>query len=187
MIAGHVFIATSLDGFIARADNSLDWLMKQDSGSGGDFETFMDSVDGLVMGAGTFRTVLGFGEWVYRKPVVVLSRSMTTNDIPGDLKEKVRLSTAAPQEVMAELEAEGWRNVYVDGGRVIQSFLREGLIETLTVTLAPVLIGDGIPLFASLPADIDLDLVSAERLGANMLKTQYRVRTQFARPDDRAK
>lgn len=176
MIAGHVFIATSLDGFIARADNSLDWLMKQEAGSSGDFEAFMDSVDGLVMGAGTFRTVLGFGEWVYRKPVVVLSRSMTEGDIPEELKDKVRVRSGSPKEIMEELQAEGWRNAYIDGGKVIQSYLREGLIQTLTVTLAPILIGDGISLFGSLPADIDLELVSAERLGADMLKTVYRVR-----------
>ena len=83
---GHIMMAMSLDGFVARKDHSLDWLNKQPSNEEdhGFFE-FMDGVDALVMGSGSLRTVLGFGEWPYSKPVVVLSRSMTQQDLPEQL------------------------------------------------------------------------------------------------------
>ena len=177
MTTGHVFIATSLDGFVARQDHSLDWLMKQNiEGEDHGFEAFMDSVDGMVMGAGSFRTVLGFGEWPYRKPVVVLSNSLTSDDVPEHLKGKVRLSGLGPKEIMEELDREGWKRVYVDGGKLVQSFLREGVIFDLAVTLVPILIGEGLPLFALLEADVDLELISAETFNSGMLKTFYRLK-----------
>ncbi|OBY28614.1 dihydrofolate reductase family protein [Leisingera sp. JC1] len=177
MTTGHVFIATSLDGFVARQDHSLDWLYKQPvaENDDGGFAAFMDSVDGLIMGTGSFRTVLGFGQWPYSKPVVVLSNSLTEQDIPEELKDKVRLSTAAPADLMQELQEEGWTRAYVDGGRMVQSFLRRGLIADLTITTVPILIGSGIPLFGSLDQDIDLQVASSRILPTGMVQTTFRV------------
>ncbi|KIC37779.1 dihydrofolate reductase family protein [Leisingera sp. ANG-M7] len=177
MTTGHVFIATSLDGFVARQDHSLDWLLKQPyaEDDDGGFAAFMDSVDGLVMGSGSFRTVLGFGQWPYTKPVVVLSSSLTGQDIPEELKDKVRLSSADPADLMQELQEEGWTRAYVDGGRMVQSFLREGLIADLTITTVPILIGSGIPLFGSLDQDIDLQVDSSRILPTGMVQTTFRV------------
>lgn len=178
MITGHVFIATSLDGFIARTDDSLDWLMKHDSG-GADtgYETFIDGMDGIVMGRGTFETVLGFGgDWPYSKPVVVLSRSLAPEGIPEALRHRVEVSAAAPAELMAALDARGWRRVYVDGGQVIRSFLAAGLIAEMAITVAPVLIGAGKPLFGDLAGDIDLDLVAVRSIPPGFVQIRYRVR-----------
>lgn len=176
MTIGHVFIATSLDGFVARPDHRLDWLMKYDTtNEDHGFEALMDKVDGLIMGSGSFRTVLGFGEWPYRKPVVVLSQSMTDADIPDHLAGLVRISGLDPVDLMAELDREGWQRAYVDGGRIVQSFLRAGLISDLTVTLVPVLIGEGIPLFGPLDKDIDLEFVRATPFPSGMLQTVYRL------------
>lgn len=177
MTTGHVFIAKSLDGFVAREDHGLDWLMKQDTGEGDHgFAAFMDSVDGMIMGAGTFRTVLGFGEWPYTKPVVVVSRSLTDADLPEHLAGRVRISAKDPAALMAELDAAGWMRAYVDGGRLVQSFLREGLIEDMIISVIPVLIGSGISLFGPLDRDVDLELIRAEPFGAGLLQTQYRVK-----------
>ncbi|MCB4454946.1 dihydrofolate reductase family protein [Leisingera sp. McT4-56] len=177
MTTGHVFIATSLDGFVARQDHSLDWLHKQPvaEDDDGGFAAFMDSVDGLVMGTGSFRTLLGFGHWPYTKPVVVLSSSLTEQDIPEELKDKVRLSTAAPADLMQKLQQEGWTRAYIDGGRMVQSFLRQGLIADLTITTVPILIGSGIPLFGSLDQDIDLQVASSRILPTGMVQTTFRV------------
>ncbi|NVK14139.1 MAG: dihydrofolate reductase family protein [Rhodobacteraceae bacterium] len=177
MTTGHVFIATSLDGFVARQNHSLDWLLKQPDAEDDDggFAAFMDSVDGLVMGSGSFRTVLGFGQWPYTKPVVVLSNSLTGQDIPEELKDKVRLCTAAPADLMQELQEKGWTRAYVDGGRMMQSFLRQGLIADLTITTVPILIGSGIPLFGSLDQDIDLQVDSSRILPTGMVQTTFRV------------
>ncbi len=176
MTTGHVFVATSLDGFIARKDNGLDWLMKHPTADGdGGFGAFMESVDGLVMGAETYRTVLGFGQWPYTRKVVVASRSLTDADVPDILRDRVRISALAPAELMAELGAQGWRRVYVDGGRLVQSFLRAGLIQDLCITQVPVLIGDGLRLFGPLEQDIELKLLGSEVLESGLLQFRYQV------------
>ncbi|WP_264213269.1 dihydrofolate reductase family protein [Leisingera thetidis] len=177
MTTGHVFIATSVDGFVARKDHTLDWLAKKPGveGEDGGFANFMDSVDGLIMGSGSFRTLLGFEQWVYTKPVIVLSSSLTGADIPKHLQTKVRLSRSSPKALMQELDQEGWKRAYVDGGKIVQSFLREGLISDLTITSVPILIGEGIPLFGTVEADIDLELMHSRQLATSMIQTTYRV------------
>lgn len=177
MTTGHVFIATSLDGFVAREDHTIDWLTRQPvaEGEDGGFAAFMDSVDGLIMGTGSFRTLLGFDQWIYTKPVIVLTSSLTDADIPAHLSGKVRLSRATPKDLMQELDREGWKRAYVDGGRMVQSFIREGLIADLTITSIPVLIGQGIPLFGALDRDVDLELVRSHTLANNVLQATYRV------------
>ena len=178
MITGHVFIATSLDGFIARADDGLDWLLKHDSG-GADtgYQAFIDSVDGIVMGRGSFQTVLGFGgDWPYPKPVVVMSRSLAATDIPEDLRDRVEVSAAAPAEVMAALDARGWRRAYIDGGQLIRSFLGAGLIADMVITVAPVLIGEGKPLFGALGRDVDVELQGVRSIPPGFVQSTYRVK-----------
>jgi dihydrofolate reductase len=176
MTTGHVFIATSLDGFIARRDGSLDWLIKQPTdGEDHGYDAFMASVDGLVMGRGSFETVLAFEAWPYEKPVIVMSRSLAEADIPASLRPKVRLSRATPRALMQELAAEGWQRAYIDGGKLIQSFLREGLIADITLTRVPVLIGQGRPLFGDLPQDIVLEHLSTRGFRSGLVTSKYRV------------
>ncbi len=177
MATGHVFIATSLDGYIARPDNGLDWLRDEDGGDeDAGFAAFMDSVDGLVMGRGTYQTVLGFGgDWPYAKPVVVMSGSLGDDDLPEDLRGRVRVSRRDPAGVMADLASEGWSRAYVDGGALITSFLRARLIADMVITVAPVLIGSGKRLFGSLDGDIRLERVDTRTVGPGFVQTHYRV------------
>lgn len=172
MATGHVYIATSLDGFIARRDGGVDWLDPYVAdGEDYGFNAFMDSVDGLVMGRGTFEKVLTFGPWPYSKPVVVLSQ--TRRDVPEELSENVCISDASPVEIMQQLAEEGWHRVYVDGGKVIQAFLRENLIEDLIITRVPVLLGDGIPLFGPLDADIGLSHLKTIDYPSGLVQSTY--------------
>jgi len=178
MLTGHVYIATSLDGFIARPDGSLDWLMKYptDGGENYGFDAFMDSVDGLIMGRGTYEMVHGFeGEWPYKKPVVVLSSSLSQDDVGQELEGKVRIVQATPKEIMQTLSNEGWQRVYIDGGKLIQSFLREGLIQDMILTRIPILIGKGIPLFGPLDHDIDLAHQHTEAFSSGFVISKYEV------------
>ncbi|MTI16547.1 dihydrofolate reductase [Rhodobacteraceae bacterium RKSG542] len=176
MTTGRVFIATSLDGYVARKDHSLDWLMKQPQGPDDTgYEAFVETIDGLVMGRGSYETVKGFGTWPYTKPVVVLSKTLSQSDVPAELQDKVRTVDLSPKAAMDMLHAEGWTKAYVDGGRLVQSFMREGLIEELVITTIPILIGQGISLFGELPQDIDLELVSSKVLNENMVQSHYRV------------
>lgn len=176
MITGHVFIATSLDGFIARADGALDWLTRYDTaGEDHGYDAVMGSVDGLVMGRGSFEQVLGFDAWPYAKPVMVMSRTLEPGDIPAALADRVELTRLDPPALMAMLEARGWRHVYVDGGKVVTSFFRAGLIGHMTLTRVPILIGGGLPLFGALDRDIELELLESRSFPSGLVTSRYRV------------
>ena len=177
MPTGHIMMAMTLDGFVARKDHSLDWLNKQSTdGENHGFPQFIESVDVLVMGTGSLKTVLGFGEWPYEKPVVVLSRTMKTEDLPEGIRNKVEFSTKTPLELWEVFEQRGYKRVYVDGGAIIQSFLKLGLIHDMKITLIPILIGEGIRIFGELDNDIDLDLISATPFPSGLTDMVYEVR-----------
>lgn len=182
-----VYIATSLDGFIAREDGALDWLPQpgeEEIGEAGEehalgddhgFYAFMASVDALVMGRNTYETVRSFGgEWPYgEKPVIVLSSRPV--DIPQRLAKTVEASASPPAPLVAELAARGMTHLYIDGGRTIQSFLNAGLIDQLIITRVPVLIGRGIPLFGPLVKDITLRHIDTNVLPGGMVQSRYAV------------
>lgn len=177
MLTGHVFMAMSLDGYIARTDGDLDWLMKQKTASEDHgYDSFMASVDGLIMGRGSFEKVLTFDEWPYDKPVVVMSQTLNDADIPGELRNKVKLSTLEPKELMQELGRKGWQRAYVDGGKIIQSFLRAGLISDITVAHIPILIGEGLPLFGQLDGDVDLEHLETRSFPSGLVGSRYRIK-----------
>src|SRR5277367_867945 len=127
-----VFIATSLDGFIARLDGGLDWL-PADCGEPHGYDEFMATVDAIVIGRKTFEIVLAFDGWPYgKKPVVVLSASMSDLKVPdGGICE---LMSGAPQDILARLTERGWKHLYIDGGVTIQGFLEAGLIQRMIIT-----------------------------------------------------
>lgn len=144
-----VYIATSLDGFIAGKDGDISWLAPFESAKvSKQFEAFMARVDVIVIGRYTFETVLTFPDWPYRKPVIVLSD--TLNELPGHLKGKAALLSLPPEEVLAWLKAGGYRSAYIDGGKTIQRFLQHDCIDEMNITRVPLLLGSGISLFGSL-------------------------------------
>ena len=175
-----VYIATSLDGFISRTDGSIDWLNKVNGavpeGEDCGYAAFMSSVDVLVMGRNTFEQVLTFDHWPYegRRVVVLTSRPLT---VPTSLASTVVVSTESPRSLVKRLSSEGAKHLYVDGGRTIQGFLAAGLIDHLTITVIPVLLGSGRPLFGSLDRDRKLTLVSSKAYAFGFVQTTYRVQT----------
>lgn len=167
-----VFIGISVDGFIARLDGRLDFLPDEPEPHG--YEEFMATVDALVMGRNTYETVLGFGgEWPFEKPVFVLSSGEIP---PAPAGAKVEHLSGDPEDIASQLDARGIEHVYVDGGVTIQGFLRAGLIQRLIITRVPVLIGEGIPLFGSLPHDVVLEHVRTQDYPSGLVQTEYRVR-----------
>jgi dihydrofolate reductase len=168
---GAVFIATSLDGFIARSDGGIEWLTSRAEGLGETgYDAFIAGIDHLVMGRGTYEKALTFDAWPYEgRPVLVLS---SRADLSGD--DRVQVVRDVPAAVRA-LVAAGARRVYVDGGRAVQSFLAAGLVHELTLTTAPVLLGGGLPLFGHLDADVSLEHRSTAVLGAGFVQSVYAV------------
>ena len=176
MITGHVFIATSLDGFIAREDGDIAWLLdRDDPREDHGYNAFIANIDVILMGRGTFETMRAVRPWPYARPVVVLSAMMTQDDVPNDLSDKVRVTDMGPKEAMQMLQSEGHRRVYVDGGLVIQSFLREGLIADITITIVPVLLGQGRRLFASIAGDIPLQHEETKSFPSGLVQSHYRI------------
>lgn len=177
MTTGHVFIGTSLDGFIARKNDDIAWLTEYPTlGEDHGFNAHMERVDAVVMGRGTFEVVKTMRPWYYSKPVVVLSSTLQPSAIPQEIADRVEVMNATPDAAMAEFAARGWSAVYVDGGATIQSFLRAGLIHDMVISRIPVLIGDGISLFGPLEHDLALDHVSTKAFPSGLVQSTYRVK-----------
>lgn len=174
----RVFIATSLDGYIARDDGDIDWLetMNERVPEGEDFGygEFMSGIDALVMGRNSFEMVMSFPQWPYGStPVAVLSRSL--RELPASAPSTVSLHSGSPIKVTQRLREMGFHNLYIDGGLTIQGFLRAGLIQEMIVTTVPILIGSGKPLFGPLEADIELELVGSKAYPFGFVQNRYRV------------
>lgn len=177
MPSAHVFIATSLDGYIARQNDDIDWLTHFSTlGEDHGYDTHIARMDGIIMGRGTYEKVLTFDQWYYEKPVLVLSRSLDPASVPDDLKDKVEIAAATPEEAMALAAARGWQHIYADGGRLIQSFLRAGFIDDMIISRIPILLGEGIPLFGPLAADIALEHLETKSFPSGLVQSHYRVR-----------
>ena len=173
MTSANVYIGTSLDGFIARTDGGIDWLMKfADADAIESYNEFMADIDVIVIGRGTFETVLGFPSWPYDKPVFVLSSSV--KKLPDSLSEKATITSLEPPDLLRHLSDQDFKAAYIDGGKVIQSFLAADLIDTLIIATIPVLIGSGIPLFGSLDTDINFEHVRTSTYPNGLVRSYYK-------------
>lgn len=171
-----VFIGTSVDGFIARTNGGLDFL-PPGGGEPHGYAEFMETVDALVIGRKTFETVLAFDAWPYaEKRVFVLS---TRKLAPAPAGAIVEHMSGDPADIVSQLEARGIQHVYVDGGVTIQRFLRAGLIQRLIITRVPVLIGDGIPLFGTLPHDVQLHHIATRHYPSGLVQSEYQVAAEL--------
>lgn len=172
-----VYIATSLDGYIADSKGGVAWLQDVPNPEKSDFGfgAFMETIDAVVMGRATFETVLGFDcDWAYAKPVFVLSSTLTT--VPDELAGTVEIIQGTPDHVVSALAKRGYTRLYIDGGKTIQGFLRADRIDDLIVSRLPILLGDGIPLFGMLPEPMAFEHVSTEVLAEALVKSHYRRR-----------
>jgi dihydrofolate reductase len=171
-----VFCGMSVDGFIARPNDALDFLDAGGSEPHG-YEEFIATVDTLVVGRKTFEVVMGFDTWPYgERRVVVLSHQPIDLATAAARGGRVEWMNGTPAEIVAKLSAEGAQHVYVDGGVTIQGFLRAGLIQRLVISRVPVLIGSGIPLFGALPKDVPLRHVATRTFSGGLVQTEYEVR-----------
>ena len=158
-----IFIATSIDGYIADKNGGIAWLddIPEINTIDTGYEAFTLNIDAMVMGRTTFQTVLGFGiDWPYKKPVFVLSSTLT--EVPENLTDKVFLVNGGLKEVLRTIHDRGIYRLYIDGGKVIQSFLKEDLIDEMIITIIPTLLGGGSSLFSELPHKLNFECVSSK-------------------------
>lgn len=168
-----VYIACSMDGYIADKNGSIEWLTAIPNECGSDFgyAEFMECIDGIIMGRNTFETVLGFSEWPYTKPVFIISSTM--KEIPEHLTGKCSIVSGEISTIIQELNNQGICSIYVDGGKTIQSFLAEDLIDEMTVTTVAKVLGSGTALFGSTDHLLDFKIVSTEQLNEYFTKTVF--------------
>lgn len=170
-----VFIGTSLDGYIVDKDRGFDFhhcVPNPEQDDLGYLE-FMDRIDALLIGRGTYETVLGFGgRWPYTKPVFVLSNTLSS--LPEQLQDKVELIRGPIKQVVEQINGRGLEQLYIDGGKLIQSFLQEDMIDELIITQVPILLGGGTPLFGDLPAHLTFDLIGTEVLLNAIVQSRYK-------------
>ncbi|MGA7861401.1 MAG: dihydrofolate reductase family protein [Thermoplasmata archaeon] len=168
-----VFIATSVDGYIARPDGALDWL-PANGGEPHGYDEFIATVDAIVIGRKTFETVLAYPVWPYEKKlVIVLSTQLSAVNVPDGALCEIMAGT--PHQVVTRLAERGIQHIYVDGGLTVSRFLEAGLIQHLTITRVPVILGAGIPLFGCLPHDIRLEHVTTQSYPSGLVKSEYRI------------
>ena len=157
-----VFIARSLDGFIADRKGDLEWLNAVPNPDHLDlgYEQFIKGVDAIVMGRNTFDTVCSFDmEWPYNRPVFVLSKTLAS--LPKEFDGKAELVKGSVQEILKQIHQRGFTRLYIDGGITVQNFLREDLIDEITITTIPILLGGGSPLFGELPKEMEFEHVES--------------------------
>jgi dihydrofolate reductase len=173
-VIASVFVGTSLDGFIARSNDDLDFL-PPGGGEPHGYDEFIASVDAIVIGRKTFEKVRSFDAWPYgRKPVIVLSgEPLDLSAVEGIVEQMA----GEPTAIVAALAERGIGHIYVDGGVTVQRFIRGGLIDRLIITRVPVLIGTGIPLFGAVDRDVALQHVATRAYQSGLVQTEYRVLT----------
>jgi dihydrofolate reductase len=171
-MTASVFIGTSVDGFIARKNDDLDFLPEDCEPHG--YTEFIASVDAIVIGRKSFEKVLTFGSWPYgeKRVVVLSSRPVDLSVVRGGVVEQM---AGEPAEIVAQLAARGVHNLYIDGGVTIQRFLRAGMIQRLIITRVPVLIGEGVPLFGTLTHDVRLRHVATRHYPSGLVQSEYEV------------
>jgi dihydrofolate reductase len=173
-----VFIATSLDGFIADKNGGIDWLHNIPNPDNLDmgYNNFMKSIDAIVMGKNTFETVCGFEiDWPFYVPVFVLSNSLQI--IPEKFKDKAELVKGDLNGIIAKINAKGYQNLYIDGGKTIQSFLNQNLINEITITIIPILLCEGIPLFSKLEKVLNLECTKTTLFSNKIVQNEFKFKS----------
>lgn len=173
-IKNKVFIATSLDGYIADKNGQIDWLHNIPNPDHLDMgnNKFMESIDAMLMGRTTFETVASFDmDWPYSKPVFVLSNTLT--ELPKGYRDNIFLIKGELSSVLKKIHERGYSQLYIDGGKTIQSLLKEDLIDELIITIIPKLLGGGFSLFGQLPKTLNFECQKTERFSNNIVQNTF--------------
>lgn len=180
-----VFIATSVDGFIAKTDGSVDWLHSSGNGktlpdkhADMGFNDYITSVDCMVMGRKCMETISNMNltpeQWIYGNlKIIVLSN--TLKEAPANLKDKVEMYSGDIKTLILNLKNQGYKHAYIDGGTTIQSFINMKMITEMTITKAPILLGEGIPLFGRIVQPLKLENTKAIAFENDFLQMKYTV------------
>lgn len=166
-----VYIATSIDGYIARNDGNLDWLHYGHTGDEDyGFKKFINSIDALILGRKTYEVVSAFDEWPYKgKRVIVLSNTL------NEVRKEAELFSGRLTDLLSKLHNENVSHVWVDGGITASKFLEAGLVDELTISVIAMVLGFGIPLFSKMNTEHKCRLVSSHSYPSGLVQLKYEV------------
>lgn len=166
-----VYIATSIDGYIARKDGNLDWLQYGHTGDEDyGFKKFINSIDALILGRNTYQVVSDFDEWPYKeKRVIVLSNTLKA------VRKEAELFCGELSELLSKLHSENIKHVWVDGGLTASKFLEAGLVNELTISIIAMVLGSGIPLFSIMNREHKCRLVTSQAYPSGLVQLKYEV------------
>jgi dihydrofolate reductase len=164
-----LYAACSVDGYIARDDGSADWLSKWDPVEAG-YNEFVDSVEGLVMGAKTYDQILTFGDWPYGdKPCCVLS-----NQKRKPVRDCIEFFAGNVDEVVALFRDKDLKRIWIVGGASIYTqFHRKKYIDDYFIAVIPVILGSGIPIIQSCDLEVRLRLISSRAFNSGLVLNHY--------------
>jgi len=170
----QLFIAHSLDGFIARENGALDWLENRPNPKGLDhgYASFLEEIDSILIGRATYEEILGFGvDWPYPNCKTYVFTQ----------QKDFRPSTANTQvlhtishKAIADVKAAATKNIWaLGGGKLITALLNLGAVDEMTLTVIPVILGKGIPLFPNNPLETELELIEAQSFETGAVNLKY--------------
>jgi dihydrofolate reductase len=164
-----LYIATSLDGYIARSDGSIDWLMPpEEVDKDEDYLKFYSSVDALVMGSTTYEQILGFGDWPYPEK---LSYVLTHRKLSTERKDIVFMEDV--KSIVKDTQRREYQRVWlVGGGKAVAPFLTEKLVDEYFIFVVPIILGSGISLYKT-ASELDLKLVDTKSHSHGIVELHY--------------
>lgn len=170
-----IYIATSIDGYIARNNGNLDWLQYGHSGEEDyGFKDFINSVDGLILGRNTYQVVSEFEEWPYKeKRVIVLSKTLK------DVRQEAELFCGDLTELLVQLHSENIKHIWVDGGITASKFLEAGLVDELTISIIAMILGSGIPLFSVMNKEHQCHLADSKAYPSGLVQLKYKINSDL--------
>ena len=158
-----LFIAMSLDGYIAKKDGSVDWLQGQETEQDDmvSYQEFIQDVDTVIMGWNTYHqivTELSPDEWVYND----FTTYVVTHN-PNVSSDKIHFTNDPPVELVKRLQEENGKDIWICGGaNLIQQLVKEDVIDCYYITVIPTILGSGIRLFGKADHEIKLKLLKTQ-------------------------
>lgn len=179
------YIATSVDGFIATKEGGVDWLHtagngKELTGEHADmgFSAYLSSVDCMIMGRKCMETISAMKltpeQWPYGN-LRIITLSNTLKVAPENMQAKIEIFSGDLNDLVMSLHQEGYKHAYIDGGTTIQAFINLKLINEITVTKAPILLGEGIPLFGKTEHPIKLEKAESLAFENDFVQLKYKL------------
>ena len=164
------YVATSLDGYIAKLDGDISFLLIVDKeGEDYGYADFLKTIDTIIVGRKTYDKILNMGfQYPNDKNVYVITR----NERPDH--KRLKFYSGSLKKLVSELKIQQGKNIFCDGGsEIINQLLMDNLINEFIISVIPIILGDGIPLFKNKIPEMNLKLVNCQKFKTGLVQLHY--------------